>query len=108
MALAQRLWKAMSRHYQKNVAGSLSEFGLKYDDIRIESDADYAKALDRLPHAELQLRARRMKRAFDVSFKRKALPPDLRALQKPLEGYAGPLIEEAKARRVERELLNTF
>ena len=63
MALAQRLWKAMSRHYQKNVAGrvfpppppptagrrrSLSEFGLKYDDIRIESDADYAKALDRL------------------------------------------------------------
>ena len=47
-----------------------------------------------------------MKRAFDVSFKRKALPPDLRALQKPL--YAGPLIEEAKARRVERELLNTF
>ena len=136
---------------------SLSEFGLKYDDIRIESDADYAKALDRLqqrvqikfhapsaplveristsrnrphqqhdriaavviytaltglhaglPHAELQLRARRMKRAFDVSFKRKALPPDLRALQKPLEGYAGPLIEEAKARRVERELLNTF
>ena len=61
-----------------------------------------------LPHAELQLRARRMKRAFDVSFKRKALPPDLRALQKPLEGYAGPLIEEAKARRVERELLNTF
>ena len=27
---------------------SLSEFGLKYDDIRIESDADYAKALDRL------------------------------------------------------------
>ena len=63
MALAQRLWKAMSRQYQKNVAGrvfprpasshrrhrrSLSEFGLKYDDIRIESDADYAKALDRL------------------------------------------------------------
>ena len=24
MALAQRLWKAMSRHYQKNVAGRVS------------------------------------------------------------------------------------
>jgi len=61
-----------------------------------------------LPHAELQLRARRMKRAFDVSFKRKALPPDLQTLQKPLEGYALPLVDEAKARRVERELLNNM
>ena len=49
-----------------------------------------------------------MKRAFDVSFKRKALPPDLRALQKPLEGQAGPQLEEAQARRVERERLTTF
>ena len=76
--------------------------------MKIEHDEDVTKALGRLPQDELRNRARRMKRAFDVSFKRKSLPPHLQALQKPLEGYATPLIEEAKERRVERELLNTY
>mmetsp|Transcript_5239 Transcript_5239/g.15560 ORF Transcript_5239/g.15560 Transcript_5239/m.15560 type:complete len:112 (+) Transcript_5239:232-567(+) len=111
MALArmgQGLWKTLSKQYQKNVAASLNEFGLKYDDVKIEQDPDYAKALDRVSHEELTLRARRMKRAFDISFKKKKLPPELQKLQAPLEGYALPLIEEAKARRIERELLNTY
>ena len=87
---------------------SLNEFGLKYDDVKIESDEDYAKALGRLSHEEIQARARRMKRAFDISFKKKSLPADLQALQEPLTPYAAPLIEEAKARRIEREILNTY
>ena len=49
-----------------------------------------------------------MKRAFDISFKKKSLPADLQRLQAPLAPYAAPLIDEAKARRVERELLNTY
>lgn len=87
---------------------SLNEFGLKYDDVKIETDPDVQAALGRVSHEELQQRARRMKRAFDISFKRKSLPLELQALQKPLEGYAAPLIEEAKDRRIERELLNTY
>ena len=87
---------------------SLNQYGLKYDDVKIEQDADYAKALGRISDEEVQARARRMKRAFDISFKKKSLPADLQRLQAPLAPYATPLIDEAKARRVERELLNTY
>lgn len=87
---------------------SLNEAGLKYDDVKIEQDEDYQKALGRLSQDELQQRARRMKRAFDISFKRKVLPPDLQAANAPLEGYASTLAEDARARRIERELLNTY
>ena len=87
---------------------SLNQYGLKYDDVKIEQDADYAKALGRISDEEVQARARRMKRAFDISFKKKSLPADLQRLQAPLAPYAAPLIDEAKARRVERELLNTY
>jgi len=65
-------------------------------------------ALKRLPPHELQMRARRLKRAMDISFKRKPLPPEIQALQDPMKPYLSPLIEEAKARRIERELLNTY
>ncbi|KAH8055096.1 hypothetical protein JL722_8521 [Aureococcus anophagefferens] len=82
---------------------SLNQYGLKYDDVKIEQDADYA-ALG--GSATRRSGARRMKRAFDISFKKKSLPADLQRLQAPLAPYATPLIDEAKARRVERELLN--
>ncbi|KAH8071852.1 ubiquinol-cytochrome C reductase complex 14kD subunit [Aureococcus anophagefferens] len=105
------IWKMMSKQYQASVAAcgpaSLNQYGLKYDDVKIEQDADYAKALGRISDEEVQARARRMKRAFDISFKKKSLPADLQRLQAPLAPYATPLIDEAKARRVERELLNT-
>lgn len=102
------IWKMMSKQYQASVAASLNQYGLKYDDVKIEQDADYAKALGRISDEEVQARARRMKRAFDISFKKKSLPADLQRLQAPLAPYATPLIDEAKARRVERELLNTY
>ena len=87
---------------------SLNEFGLKYDDVKIEQDEDYAKALGRLSQDELQQRARRYKRAFDISFKRKTLPAELQAANAPLDNYANDLAEDARARRIERELLNTY
>lgn len=89
------------------VAAELNQYGLKYDDIKIQ-DQDVELALKRLPPEELQLRARRYKRAFDISFKRKFLPDDLKKVQTPLKPYVTPLIDDAKARRIERELLNTY
>lgn len=111
MALARfgnRLWNGLKASYQAEVSATLNKYGLKYDDIKVQEDPDVEKALSRLDPAELQLRARRMKRAFDIDFKGKYLPENLQATQKPLEAYQEKLVEEAKARRIERELLNSY
>lgn len=111
MALARfgaRLWKSFKASYQAEVTSTLNKYGLKYDDIKLEAEPDMQKALSRLSPEELQLRTRRMKRAFDIDFKRKYLPEELQHVQKPLDPYAEKLIDDAKARRIERELLNTY
>ena len=46
------MWKNVCGQYQASVATSLKEYGLKYDDIKIEQDPDYAKALGRLSQEE--------------------------------------------------------
>lgn len=106
--MGTRMWKSICKQYQAQVAAELNVYGLKYDDTIIETDPDYQKALSRLPPEELRNRARRMKRAFDISLKEKTLPEDLQALQKPLDGYVTALMEDAKNRRIERELLNKY
>ena len=55
--------------------------GLKYDDILIESDPDVALATKRLSDADRQARDRRLKRALDISFKKKPLPLFARAFR---------------------------
>ena len=79
--------------------------GLKYDDILIESDPDIALATKRLPADELQARDRRLKRALDISFKKKPLPEEIQKTLTPLEPYMTTLLDEAKELRLERELL---
>mmetsp|Transcript_4036 Transcript_4036/g.12391 ORF Transcript_4036/g.12391 Transcript_4036/m.12391 type:complete len:113 (+) Transcript_4036:50-388(+) len=111
MALARfgtRLWNSFKASYQAEVTTTLNKYGLKYDDIKVEADDDFKKALSRLTPEEQMLRTRRMKRAFDIDFKGKYLPDDLQKIQKPLEPYAEKLVDDAKARRIERELLNTY
>ncbi|KAJ8609356.1 hypothetical protein CTAYLR_009293 [Chrysophaeum taylorii] len=107
LRLGNRLWLNFCKSYQASVVSSLNQYGLKYDDIKVE-DEDYQKALSRMSPEELQLRARRFKRAFDIDVKRKYLPEDLQKLQQPLEPYATKLIDDAKERRIEREILNTY
>lgn len=104
----QRMWTGICKQYQASVAASLNEYGLKYDDIKIEQNSDLIQALNRLPQEERNMRARRMKRAFDISFKRKPMPEDLVKTFKPLQPYAADLEAIAKERRIERELLNAY
>ncbi|KAJ1452813.1 cytochrome b-c1 complex subunit 7 [Pelagophyceae sp. CCMP2097] len=110
MALARfatKWWNGFCKNYQAQVAMELNQYGLRYDDIKIETD-DVKLALDRLPQEERLMRARRFKRAFDLSFKKKVLTPELQAIQTPLKPYLTLLADQAKERRLERELLNTF
>ena len=79
--------------------------GLKYDDILIESDPDVALATKRLSDADRQARDRRLKRALDISFKKKPLPDEIQQTLTPFEPYMLNLLEEAKELRLERELL---
>ena len=79
--------------------------GLRYDDITIESDADTIVALKRLPADQLQARDRRLKRALDISFKKKPLPEEIQKTLTPMEPYMATLLDEAKELRLERELL---
>ena len=48
---------------------------------------------------------RRLKRALDISFKKKPLPDEIQKSLTPLEPYILGLLEEAKELRLERELL---
>mmetsp|Transcript_5157 Transcript_5157/g.7264 ORF Transcript_5157/g.7264 Transcript_5157/m.7264 type:complete len:88 (+) Transcript_5157:83-346(+) len=75
--IGQRVWNSMCKNYQAWVAAECNVYGLKLDDLLNEEDPDVKKALARLSPEEQQIRARRLKRAFDISFKEKSLPDDL-------------------------------
>lgn len=93
-------------NYQDLMAFRLNQYGLKYQDLFNEHDPDVAVAIQRMS-PELKLaRERRLKRAMDISFKKKYLTADQTTSLKPLEPYMTDLIDEARVLRLERDLLN--
>jgi len=109
--------------------------GLKYEDLLIEND-DVMKALSRTekeakllrwepPRPLLQIHAvaseprlnicpspppcreQRIKRAFDVSAKKKTLPYENQEKQ-PMDMYLSKQLDKAKLEREEREILNGY
>ena len=93
-----------AKQYQKVLGARLAAAGLRYDDLLIETD-DVMKALDRIPKDEKLERERRIKRAFDLSLKRKALPAEY-APTNVFQPYLFDHVENAKNEREEREVLN--
>ena len=93
-----------AKQYQKVLGARLAAAGLRYDDLLIETD-DVLKALDRIPKQEKIERERRIKRAFDLSVKRKSLPTEY-APTNIFQPYLFDHIENAKSEREEREILN--
>ncbi|CAM9947739.1 unnamed protein product [Heterosigma akashiwo] len=91
--------------YQRALGARLREFGLRYEDLLIETD-DVQKALDRATPEDIQSRNRRIQRAIDISLKRKPLPAQLQAIQEPFKHYLDYAIYEARLLRQERALLN--
>jgi len=93
-----------AKQYQKVLGARLAAAGLRYDDLLIETE-DVQKALDRISNEEKLQRERRIKRAFDLSVKKKSLPEDF-APKDIFKPYLFDHIENAKTEREEREILN--
>eukprot|EP01041_Mallomonas_annulata_P011180 gene11180-23359_t len=74
--LMNGIFRTVAKQYQKVVASRLAPYGLKYDDIIVEKD-DVQTALARLDSQSQLERERRIKRAFDISSKKKPLPKEL-------------------------------
>ena len=92
--------------YQKIVAKRLAASGLKLEDLYVETE-DVEKALSRIPADVLLERERRIKRAFDLSAKKKYIPEEMQD-PNPLGEYLQENITIAKKEREERKLINQY
>ena len=95
----------LAKSYQKSLGKTLRAYGLKYDDIINEWNPDTQAAIERMSPEDQEARTRRLQRALDLSFKRKALSPELQQMQRPFQSEIRGHIEECEAERVEKEAL---
>ena len=98
------LLRPIARWYQKEVTKQLSKYGLRYEDMLVES-ADVHRAHTFMSEEDRVGRDRRLKRAIDLNIKHIYLPQEIQALQDPLNFYLTEHVQEAKLLREERELL---
>ncbi|RLN73378.1 hypothetical protein BBJ28_00011411 [Nothophytophthora sp. Chile5] len=94
----------VARMYQKSVGKSLAMYGLKYDDLLVDTAA-VQTALHWIPKDEYTARTKRIARATDCSLKRSYLPDEIQAIQRPYEGYMEEKVAEAEAIDAERASL---
>mmetsp|Transcript_24804 Transcript_24804/g.22526 ORF Transcript_24804/g.22526 Transcript_24804/m.22526 type:complete len:105 (-) Transcript_24804:51-365(-) len=104
MSLFKGVINFAANAYRNSLRKSLAEYGLKYEDILVEND-EVLKALSRLDPQALKEREMRIKRAFDLSAKKKVIPVELQ-VGDPLSFYLKPHLDEIEAERKEREILN--
>lgn len=104
--IVNRVINMAAASYQKAVSKRLAMYGLKLEDLYVE-EPSVEKALSRLPPDVLQARERRIKRAFDLSAKKKTMPEELWD-KKPLEEYMESHIQIAKAEEDEKKSINTY
>lgn len=111
MALRMLVDKATgfaAKHYQKALANRLQQTGLRFEDILNDDDGDVKEALSLADSEILTGRNRRIKRAIDLSFKRKNMmdyAPDMEQDTFKKELYED--VEKIRARDQEYALLNT-
>jgi len=74
----------------------------------VVDNAEYHEALNWIDESDRQARLRRHARAADCSFKRTYIPEELQAVQKPLDHYLYPAIQEVEALKDEREELTRW
>mmetsp|Transcript_2211 Transcript_2211/g.2300 ORF Transcript_2211/g.2300 Transcript_2211/m.2300 type:complete len:105 (-) Transcript_2211:97-411(-) len=72
--LANGLIRTVAKQYQAIVAARLAPYGLKYNDLLVETE-DVKGALTRIDPDILLERERRIKRAFDISAKKEVSCP---------------------------------
>ncbi len=101
MSLARNLYSKVAHAYARIVGSELAKFGLRYDDLLINSP-DVKEAVNRLPEDERQARYARMKRASDCDVKHKYIPEHLRDEKDVFVPYLTPRVEEVRRSRVEK------
>uniref|UniRef100_A0A7S2V325 Cytochrome b-c1 complex subunit 7 n=1 Tax=Fibrocapsa japonica TaxID=94617 RepID=A0A7S2V325_9STRA len=104
MKYASGVFSQVGNFYRGALAMRLKEFGLKYDDILVETK-EVKEALSRLSPEEIENRNRRLLRAHDISLKRKPLPVELQNYD-PFESYLEKHLEKVTLRQQERDILN--
>jgi len=80
--------------------------GLKYEDLLVETST-METALTRIPAQDKIERERRIKRAFDLSIKRKQVYPADQT-KNPLDMYLAEHMQIADSEETERELINKY
>ena len=100
-----QVFKQVSKVYKGIVGARLKAAGLKYDDLVLET-ADFQKAMSRTTADVQEDRQRRIRRAFDLSAKKKACPSEV--ADAPLDFYIDKQLERAQLEREEREALNGY
>ncbi|KAF1329910.1 Cytochrome bd ubiquinol oxidase, partial [Globisporangium splendens] len=87
--------------YQKRVGKSFAMYGLKYDDVLVDTAA-VQEALHWVSKDEYTSRTRRIARAADCSLKHTYLPEEIQSIQKPLDTYLSHHIDAAEELADER------
>ena len=106
--LATSLIRPLANRYKANVAASLNKYGLRYEDCMIEHPK-VLEAIDLSDPKVLVGRNRRVKRAMDLSFKKKDLNdyrPDLVEGADPFKDEIRTLVRKIEDREEEREMIN--
>jgi ubiquinol-cytochrome c reductase subunit 7 len=93
-----------AKPYKNILASRLRSNGLQYEDLLIET-ADVSKALARSNNVVRVERTRRIKRAFDLSVKRKLMPEEAHNYN-PFDFKVFGKVKKAHAERTERALMN--
>mmetsp|Transcript_2212 Transcript_2212/g.2301 ORF Transcript_2212/g.2301 Transcript_2212/m.2301 type:complete len:108 (-) Transcript_2212:87-410(-) len=104
--LANGLIRTVAKQYQAIVAARLAPYGLKYNDLLVETE-DVKGALTRIDPDILLERERRIKRAFDISAKKKFLAPEFQSAD-TFDFYLKKDVEKVQLEREEREIINSF
>mmetsp|Transcript_26983 Transcript_26983/g.43388 ORF Transcript_26983/g.43388 Transcript_26983/m.43388 type:complete len:105 (+) Transcript_26983:83-397(+) len=104
MSFLKRAFNVVKNSYVKKLRNDLNRYGLRYDDLLIETDPDVVTAIARLPARERALRTMRLKRALDCELKHSFVPEHLWNKQGP-HRYLTPLIEQARKERLEADYL---
>ncbi|KAK4535397.1 hypothetical protein CDCA_CDCA04G1422 [Cyanidium caldarium] len=98
------LVNALAKWYQREVEAELRKYGLRYDDLLLETDPEVQRAIEQLPPAEYALRLKRFKRALDLSMKKTHLAEDIAAKEDVWNPYIRErlaLLERKRQQQIE-------
>lgn len=92
-----------ARAYQASVGAELRRYGLRYDDLLNEYDPEVKQALAKLTPLEIELRNKRLKRAFDLDIKKTYLSEDVQEKEDIWNPYLTSRIDKLKQARLEKQ-----